>query len=49
MSCTVDPSDAMYCGEIPIQARATDEICGAADSETETYAKVTTISASDNP
>lgn len=51
-SCTVDPADATYCASASLYAVVSDSsssLCPAATSETETYSKVTTVTASNNP
>jgi hypothetical protein len=50
MSCTVNPDDAVFCAELSLYASVADGsgLCAAADSETETYSKVTIITATDN-
>ena len=49
-SCLIDPSDSMLCGELGLQAHVSDDsgLCPGADSEVETYEKVTTITLSNN-
>jgi len=48
--CTIDPSDSVYCAEETLQLSVDDgtALCPAATSEQERYAKVTTITATDN-
>jgi hypothetical protein len=50
-SCTIDPADATYCHEQTLSVTVNDGsgLCAAATSEEETYTKVTTVTASDNP
>lgn len=49
--CTIDPTDGDFCHDRSLYVTVTDGsgLCGAATSETETFAKVTVITASDNP
>lgn len=49
-TCTVDPSDASMCYEQSLTVSVADgsELCAPVTSETETYRKVTTVTASDN-
>jgi hypothetical protein len=53
MSCTIDPSNDMFCAEASVSVTMSDhnETTGCIDdtSETETYSKVTLISVSQNP
>lgn len=50
-SCTVDPAEATYCHDQTLSVTVMDGsgLCAAATSEPETYTKVTTVTASDNP
>lgn len=50
LSCLIDPSDATYCHDQTLSVTLMDGsgLCSAATSESETYKKVTTVSASDN-
>jgi len=49
-SCTIDPIATTYCDSVSISLTVTDSegLCGAGVSETETYTKITTITASNN-
>ncbi|NUP10161.1 MAG: hypothetical protein HOW73_29270 [Polyangiaceae bacterium] len=49
-TCTIDPEGA-FCHSDSLQVTVADDsgLCDEEDSETETYAKTTTVSASDNP
>jgi hypothetical protein len=48
--CVIDPSDSTFCHSQTLSVTATDgnPLCPPAISETESYAKVTTVTASDN-
>lgn len=47
-SCTVDPPDNVFCTSVSLSVTANDALCGSATSETETYTKVTTVTATNN-
>lgn len=49
-TCTIDPGAATYCASASLSASVSDTmgLCPPATSETETYSKVTVITASDN-
>ena len=49
-TCTIDPAETNYCHDESISVSVGDGsgLCGSATSETETYSKVTIITASDN-
>jgi hypothetical protein len=50
VSCAIDPDATNYCHDGTLSVQVTDGsgLCGAADSETESYSKVTIITASDH-
>lgn len=50
-SCTIDPSDSTFCAAQNLWATLSDTsgLCAPVDSETESYGKVTVVSASDLP
>jgi hypothetical protein len=50
-SCVIDPSDGTFCHAATLFVKVSDTsgICPLSQSETESYAKITSISASDNP
>jgi hypothetical protein len=50
-SCTIDPTNDTFCLSQTVSATVSDNsgLCPSATSEIETYGKVTTLSASDNP
>lgn len=50
-SCTIDPAgDELCVGPLSFYLNVSDDsgLCSSADSETESYEKVTTVTASDN-
>ena len=49
-ACTIDPSDSTFCysQNLSVTASDTSALCPAANSETETYSKITTVTATDN-
>jgi hypothetical protein len=49
-SCTIDPSDSTFCASqtVSVDASDTSALCPGVKSETETYTKVTTVTATDN-
>lgn len=50
-SCTINPSDSLFCAAQSVYATLSDTsgLCPPVNSETESYSKVTTVQASDNP
>jgi hypothetical protein len=50
-ACTIDPADATFCHDQSVSVTLSDGsgLCAATTSETETYKKVTVVTASDNP
>jgi hypothetical protein len=50
ISCTINPSDSLFCATVNLYATLSDSsgLCPPATSETETYTKTTTITATNN-
>jgi hypothetical protein len=48
-SCTINPSDSLFCDSETTVLTVTDPVCGVANSETGRYSKVTTVTASVGP
>ncbi len=50
-SCTIDPTDGDFCdtGTVSVTIRDSSGLCASATSETESFSKVTLVTASNNP